>query len=130
MIRGLGDSVRYVPTILTWRNMCVIFLSGSRQLKRSRPNGSKYKRWIIAYSYDSAYAENPEKKYHAIVYRDAEELNGVWSPLKTLLTAKTYPGLYSPYFHPLKNKGDKLYFTMSLWKPYNVYLMSADIEWN
>lgn len=90
----------------------------------------KYKRWIIAYSYDSAYAENPEKKYHAIVYRDAEELNGVWSPLKTLLTAKTYPGLYSPYFHPLKNKGDKLYFTMSLWKPYNVYLMSADIEWN
>src|SRR5690606_14070224 len=41
MIRGLGDSVRYVPTILTWRNMCVIFLSGSRQLKRSRPNGSR-----------------------------------------------------------------------------------------
>lgn len=90
----------------------------------------KYKRWIIAYSYDSAYEKNPKKKYHAIVYRDAKELNGVWSPLKTLLTAKTYPGLYSPYFHPLKNKDDKLYFTMSLWKPYNVYLMSADIELN
>ncbi len=87
----------------------------------------KYKRWIIAYSYDSAYEKNPAKKFHAIVYRDAETLNGTWSDMKILATEDDYAGLYSPYFHPLKNKGDKLYFTMSLWKPYNVYLMSADI---
>jgi hypothetical protein len=90
----------------------------------------KYKRWIIAYSYDSAYEKNPKEKFHAIVYRDAKALNGVWSDLKILATESTYAGLYSPYFHPLKNKGDKLYFTMSMWKPYNVYLMSADIRLN
>jgi hypothetical protein len=90
----------------------------------------KYKRWIIGYSYDSAYEKNPAKKYHGIVYRDAKELNGKWSDLKILATESEYPGLYSPYFHPLKNTGDKLYFTMSMWKPYNVFLMSADISLN
>ena len=87
-----------------------------------------YKRWIIAYSYDAAYDPKVRKKMHALVYRDAPELNGNWSDLKILATDKEYPGLYSPYLHPLKNKGDKLYFTMSLWKPYNVFLMTADIQ--
>ena len=86
------------------------------------------KRWIIAYSYDAAYEPVEKKKMHALVYRDAEELNGTWSDMKILVTENEYPGLYSPYFHPLKNKGNKLYFTMSLWKPYNVYLMTADIQ--
>jgi len=87
-----------------------------------------YKRWIIAYSYDAAYDPKAKEKMHALVYRDAKELNGNWSDLKILATDKEYPGLYSPYLHPLKNKGDKLYFTMSLWKPYNVFLMTADIQ--
>ena len=86
------------------------------------------KRWILAYSYDAAYDSSANQKMHALVYRDAKELNGSWSDLKILATDKEYPGLYSPYFHPLKNKGKTVYFTMSLWKPYNVYLMKADVE--
>ena len=88
----------------------------------------KYKRWIIAYSYDAAYDPKYKKKMHALAYRDAEELNGTWSDMKLLITEKDYPGLYSPFFHPLKNNETKLYFTMSLWSPYNVFLMAADIN--
>lgn len=87
-----------------------------------------YKRWIITYSYDAAYNNKERKKMHALVYRDATEINGTWSDLKILVTDKEYPELYSPYMHPLKNKGNKLYFTMSLWRPYNVFLMTADIQ--
>jgi hypothetical protein len=87
-----------------------------------------YKRWVLAYNYDAAYDPKVKKRMHALVYRDANELNGNWSEMKTLTTEKEFPGLYSPYFHPLKNKGNKVYFTMSLWKPYNVFLMSADID--
>jgi hypothetical protein len=88
----------------------------------------KYKRWIIAYSYDGAYEATNKKKFHAIVYRDAKQLNSNWSNMKILATDKEYPGLYSPYLHPGINDSDKVYFTMSLWKPYNVFLMKADIE--
>ncbi|MGC4232813.1 MAG: DUF4185 domain-containing protein [Niabella sp.] len=88
----------------------------------------KYKRWIITYIYDFHHDANPVIKRHALVYRSAKTLTGPWSNIKLITTAKEYPGLYSPYMHPLKNKGDKIYFTMSLWQPYNVFLMSADIN--
>jgi hypothetical protein len=90
----------------------------------------KYKRWIIAYSYDGAYETVNKKSLHAIVYRDAEQLNGKWSDMKILATEQEYPGLYSPYFHPDADDSDEVYFTMSLWKPYNVFLMKAKIELN
>ena len=88
----------------------------------------KYKRWIIAYSYDGAYEAVNKKMIHALVYRDAKQLNSKWSDMKVLTTEKEYPGLYSPYFHPDANDSDTVYFTMSLWKPYNVFLMKANIE--
>jgi len=87
-----------------------------------------YKRWIIGYNYDAAYDPKVRKRFHALVYRDAEALNGNWSEMKVLASENEYPGLYSPYFHPLQTRGDKLYFTMSLWKPYNVFLMSVDVS--
>lgn len=86
----------------------------------------KYKKWIIAYIYDYRNDPNPVVKKHALVYRTADVLTGPWSNIKILTTQKEYPGLYSPYLHPLKNKEDKIYFTMSVWQPYNVFLMSAD----
>lgn len=88
----------------------------------------KYKRWIIACSYDGAFEPINKKMLHAIVYPDAKRLNDEWSDMKILATEKEYSGLYSPYLHPDANDSDKVYFTMSLWKPYNVFLMKADIE--
>lgn len=88
----------------------------------------KYKRWIIAYSYDSAYDPTAKSKFHAMVYRDADEINGTWSDLKVLADVNQFKGLYCPYIYPLKDNEDQLYFTMSQWEPYNVYLMKADIS--
>ena len=88
----------------------------------------KYKKWIIAYSYDSAYDPSAKSKFHALAYRDAKEINGKWSDLKILADVNQFKGLYCPYIYPLRNNEDQLYFTMSQWEPYNVYLMKADIE--
>jgi hypothetical protein len=40
-----------------------------------------------------------------------------------VVTAETYPGLYAPYIVPGSELGEDVYFTMSMWKRYNVFLM-------
>lgn len=87
----------------------------------------KYERWILTYNYDYNCDQiNPHRK-HAIVYRDAEDITK-WSQPEILVTDDAYPGLYCAYLHPMNNNGDKLYFLMSLWGPYNVFLMSVDLS--
>lgn len=90
----------------------------------------KLKTWILMYIYDFNHDTNPVTNKHAIVYRNADQLNGTWSDIKVLTTAEEYPGLYSPYIYPNNDNGDEIFFTMSLWGPYNVYLMKADIGYS
>ena len=80
---------------------------------------SKYKRWILTYL-------NEQKG--ALVMRDAASITGFWSEEKTLATATEYPGLYGAFLHPISSVGDQLYFMMSLWFPYNVFLMQATLK--
>ena len=40
---------------------------------------------------------------------------------------REYAQLYGSYIHPLSVTGDNLYFTMSMWMPYNVFLMKAEL---
>ena len=87
----------------------------------------KYKRWILTYNYDYTCDRESPRKKHAIVYRDTDDIT-TWSRPKVLVSDDEYPGLYCAYMHPLKNNEDKLYFLMSLWGPYNVFLMSVDIS--
>ncbi len=87
-----------------------------------------FKRWMLMYIYDPNHDDNPVVNRHAIVYRDTKDLRQGWSKIKVLTTSEQYSGLYSPYMHPAKNKEDKIYFTMSLWGPYNVFLMRADVQ--
>ena len=87
-----------------------------------------FKRWILMYIYDYNHDANPVVNRHAIVYRDTKDLREGWSKIKVLTTSKEYPGLYSPYMHPAMNNGKQIYFTMSLWGPYNVFLMRADLK--
>lgn len=89
----------------------------------------KYDKWIITYNYDYAYDKAANRKGHAIMYRDADDITK-WGKMKVLLSDKDYKGLYCAFMHPLKDKGDKLYFLMSLWGPYNVFLMSGDLHEN
>ena len=54
---------------------------------------------------------------------------GPWSDAMTLVAASDVPGLYAPYLSPLAaaNSGGTIYFTLSVWDPYNVYWYRADL---
>ncbi len=87
----------------------------------------KQRRWIVTYLLDHNF--DPANAYngHSLVYRESADLVN-WSEPRVITDNKEYPGLYCAYMHPLKNDGDRLWFLMSLWKPYNVFLMSAKIS--
>jgi hypothetical protein len=78
----------------------------------------KFNRWIYAYLDSDRYA---------LIYRDASEITGPWEPEKVLVYSNDYPALYGSFMHPGKASEDKLYFTMSQWDPYNVFLMRVDM---
>lgn len=77
-----------------------------------------HKKWIIAYFNGDRYN---------ITLRVADEIIGPWSEPYELAAGREYAQLYGSYFHPLSTKGDHLYFLMSMWLPYNVFLMRAEI---
>lgn len=87
----------------------------------------KSQRWIMTYNYDPNHDKKPVTDIHAILYCDAKDITQ-WNEPKVLLTAREYPALYCAYMHPLKDNEDKIWFNMSMWGPYNVFLMSADIS--
>lgn len=55
---------------------------------------------------------------------------GPWGDPHELVSGADYPGLYSPYLNPryVSGDGQTIYFTLSLWGPYNVFWFSADLE--
>ncbi|GAA1405150.1 hypothetical protein GCM10009662_34870 [Catellatospora coxensis] len=61
----------------------------------------------------------------AIVLRTAPSITGPWGPEEVIATGAAYPGLYGAFLHPWSAASNSpwLYFTMSQWDPYNVYLM-------
>ena len=75
-------------------------------------------KWIVAYFNGDRYN---------ITMRTAEQVTGPWSEPYELASGKDYPQLYGSYFHPLSVKGETLYFTMSMWMPYNVFLMKVQL---
>jgi hypothetical protein len=76
------------------------------------------KKWIIAYFNSDRYN---------ITMRTAEYITGPWSEPYELASGKEYSQLYGSYFHPLSINGENLYFLMSMWMPYNVFLMKVEI---
>lgn len=76
-------------------------------------------RWIMTYSDGgSAYI------------REAATPWGLWGDPIELVSAADYPGLYSPYMNPryVSEDGRTVYFSMSLWGPYNVFWFSFDLD--
>ena len=76
----------------------------------------KIKKWIIAYFCNDRYN---------ITMRTAEDITGAWSDPFELASGAEYAQLYGSFFHPLSVSGENLYFLMSMWMPYNVFLMKA-----
>ena len=75
-------------------------------------------KWIIAYFNETRYN---------ISLRTADEITGPWSAPYELAAGSEYAQLYGSYIHPLSATGTDLYFLMSMWMPYNVFLMKAEI---
>ena len=75
-------------------------------------------KWITAYFNGDRYQ---------IAMRTAEDITGPWSEPYELASGGDYAQLYGSYIHPLSVTGDNLYFLMSMWLPYNVFLMKAEL---
>jgi hypothetical protein len=65
----------------------------------------------------------------SIVLRTAPRPEGPWTAPQDLATSREHPGLYGGFIHPWSAASGEpdLYFTMSLWEPYNVYLMRTTL---
>lgn len=71
----------------------------------------------------------------AIVMREAPTLIGPWSGQRVVVRGGEggeYPGLYAPFMHPWSAASGEpeLYFAMSVWGPYNVFLMRTTLDRN
>jgi hypothetical protein len=67
---------------------------------------------------------------YAIELRESPEPWGPWSEPIEVITGLEAPALYGSYMNPLyvENGGETIYFTMSLWNPYDVYVVKATLE--
>lgn len=63
----------------------------------------------------------------ALVVRESDSPQGVWSEGAPTVTVLDHPELYGGFIHPWST-GSDLYFTISTWSDYNVYLMRATLE--
>lgn len=80
----------------------------------------EFEKWVILYFNGPRYE---------ISMRYADKVTGPWSDPITVASGRDYPQLYGSFIHPLsKQEGGKLYFIMSMWLPYNTYLMSVDVK--
>lgn len=75
-------------------------------------------RWIMTYS-DAGNA----------YIREGITPWGPWGDPIEMVSSVEYPGLYSPYMNPryTAEDGRRIYFTLSLWDPYNVFWFSIDL---
>lgn len=64
----------------------------------------------------------------AIVLRSAPEITGPWSEGIVAASGRDYPGLYGGFIHPWAVEDDRLYWLMSQWGPYNVFLMRSTLS--
>lgn len=62
-----------------------------------------------------------------IVLRESNSAQGQWTPPSTLVRTTEYPKAYGGFMHPWSKDGE-LYFTVSEWDSYNVYLMKASVS--
>ncbi|MFF0815139.1 DUF4185 domain-containing protein [Rhodococcus sp. NPDC003318] len=62
-----------------------------------------------------------------ITLRESDTPQGLWSEPARLVGVESYPELYGGFIHPWSTP-DELYFTLSTWSDYNVFLMRAELD--
>jgi hypothetical protein len=76
-------------------------------------------RWVMMYL---------DERHNAIVVRTADELTGPWTEPRLITTARDHPQLYAPFIIPFQTDSPEIFFTMSRWDSYNVYLMHLRLD--
>lgn len=79
----------------------------------------KLEKWVLLYFSDPRYE---------ISMRYADNPEGPWSNPVQVANGRQWAQLYGSFIHPLSMEGTRLYFVMSMWLPYNTYLMSIDLK--
>ncbi|HZD23061.1 MAG TPA: DUF4185 domain-containing protein [Acidimicrobiia bacterium] len=64
-----------------------------------------------------------DERLKAILVRTATDLTGPWSEPSLITSAHDHPQLYAPFIIPFETNQPDIFFTMSRWDVYNVYLM-------
>lgn len=77
-----------------------------------------HQRWLMMYL---------DEAKEAIVLRMASDLTGPWQDEQIVVTAKEYPHLYAPYLLPFADDSDTIAFTMSVFEPYAVLMLSTEV---
>ena len=72
----------------------------------------------------------PNSKVFTLELREAENPWGPWSVPIALATAQKFPALYGAFMTPsfLRDSGKSLCFVMSMFGPYEAFLMKAKLE--
>jgi hypothetical protein len=76
-------------------------------------------RWVMMYL---------DERVDAIVVRTADELTGPWTKPSLVASARDHPQLYAPFIIPFDSNEPEIFFTMSRWDSYNVYLMHLRLD--
>jgi hypothetical protein len=77
-----------------------------------------YRKWILMTLADP---------YGEIQVWVADKLTGPWEGPRVAARGLDFPSLYAPYMYPKWNDGPDIYFNMSMFGPYQVYLMKTSI---
>ena len=62
-----------------------------------------------------------------LIIRTAPEPTGPWSDWTLIASPTDHPSLYGGYIHPASARGNDIYFAMSEWRTYSVYLLRVTI---
>lgn len=86
-------------------------------------------RWIYIYTYEGQYDSGAAiSEKNALLYNSTEDITS-WSDKRRLLASHNdFPILYGCFIHPLSADSNTLWLNVSQWMPYNVFLMSVDVE--
>jgi len=76
-------------------------------------------RWLMTYS-----------KEGRVVIREGLAPWGPWNEAIDVTKTGEYPGLYAPFMNDkfIEDDGKTIYFTLSLWEPYNVFWFKANLQ--
>ena len=125
LARVVPEQILQIDTYEYWDGSTWVTDAGSAAVIVAGPIGElsvrwneHYQRWLMMYLIDNE---------GLIVLRAAESLTGPWDEPRVVVRSTDYPALYAPYIYPKWNDGPEVYFNMSLFGPYNVFMMKTSV---